>query len=132
MRARNRPSAVGLEDHVGQGETRKVLTHVVPDVRPDVQKDALSFVVTGSVLVGLAEVTGDDRTVHRGDDLGQRDRLGTPGEHVATAHSALGTYESHTLQTQEYLLEVGLGQSRTFGEVAHRRRGRDIVVQGEA
>lgn len=46
--------------------------HVFADLCPHVEERALTFVVTGAVLVGRAEVTDDDRTVNGGDDLTER------------------------------------------------------------
>ena len=69
--------------------SRAVRSHVLAHFGPDVEEDALSFVVAGAVLVGLAEVAGGDRPVHGGDDLAEGHLLGGPGEHVAAAHAAL-------------------------------------------
>jgi hypothetical protein len=109
-----------------------VLAHVVPHVRPDAQKDALALVVAGSVLVGLAKVAGGDGSVDGGDDLGQRDGFGGSGQHVPAAHAALGAHETHALQAQENLLEVGLGETGAFGEVANGGGLAVVVAKGQA
>ena len=53
------------------------LAHVLADVGPDGQQDALALVVAGAVLVGLAEVADHDRAVDRADDLAQGDLGGS-------------------------------------------------------
>ena len=132
MRSLDRSTASRLKDHVGQRETRQVLSHVISDVRPDAQQDALALVVTGAVHVGFAEVAGDDRAVNRRDYLGQRDPLDRSREHVAPADAPLGAHESDTLQTQEDLFQVRLRKARSMRQVAHRGRRREIRTQCEA
>lgn len=131
MGARHRPSAPGLIDHIGQREARQVLAHVIAHVGPHSEQDALALVVTGPVLVRFAKVSGRDRSVDGGDDLGERDLLGRSSEDVAAAHAALGANESDALQTQKDLLKVGLGETGTFREVAHGRGRTMVVTQGQ-
>ena len=100
-------------------------------IAPDGEQDALALVVARPVRVGLAEVAGDDWAVDRAHDVGQGDLVGRPGEHVASAHPTLRTHQAGTLQGEEDLLEVGLGQAGAFGDVAHRRRALGLGVQGE-
>ena len=100
------------------------------DVGPDGEEDALPLVIAGSVFVRLAEVAGGDRPVDRGDDLGERDLFGRPRQDVATADTTLGAHQPGTLECQEDLLEIGLGQAGADGDVAHRG-GRLGAVQGE-
>ena len=69
MGTSGRLDASCLEHHVGQGITSEVFAHVTADVGPYPEQDALALVVTGAVLVGLAEVARDNRPVHRGDYL---------------------------------------------------------------
>ena len=57
MGARHGFAAPGLVDHICQGKARKVLAHVITDVGPDAEQDALALVIARAVLVGLAEVT---------------------------------------------------------------------------
>jgi len=59
--------------------------------------------------VGFAEVTRDNRSVDRRDDLGQRDALSRSRQYVAAADTTLGAYETDALQTEEDLFEVRLG-----------------------
>jgi hypothetical protein len=126
------PATPSLNHHVGQSKARQVLAHVISHVSPDAEQHALAFVVTGAVLVGLAKVARGNGSIDRGHDFRQRDGLGRPGQHVAAAHAALGAYEPYALQAQEYLLEIGLGETRTFGEVANRGGLAVIVAQGQA
>jgi hypothetical protein len=125
-------STTGLDHHIGQGEAREVLAHVISDVSPDPKQDALALVVTGPILMGLAKVTGGDWSIDRGHDFCQSDGLCGAGEHVTAAHTALGAYETDALQAQENLFEVGLGESGSFGQVANRGGLAVIVAKGQA
>ena len=107
----------------------KVPAHVLTDVGPDRQQDALPFVLAGPVLVGTPEVAGHDGPVHGAHDLTERDLLGRAGQDVAAAHAALGADQPGAFEGEEDLLEVGLGQSRPLRDVAHRRRALRVVVQ---
>jgi Protein of unknown function (DUF2587) len=131
MGAGDGPAASGLNHHVGQSETRQVLAHVISHVSPDAEQDALALMVTGTVLVGLAKVSGRDGPIDRGHDLRQGDGLRGPGQDVPAAHAALGPYEPHALQAQENLLEVGLGETGTFGQVANRGGLAVVVAKGQ-
>ena len=122
MGSLDRSAASSLQDHVGQRETREVLSHVVAHVGPDAEQHALALVVAGAVLVGFAEVARDDWSVHGGDDLGEGDLFGRTSEHVATPDTAFGANQTDALQAQQDLLEVGLGESRSIREVADRGR----------
>jgi len=122
-------SAPRLEDHVGQSKAREVLAHVISDIGPDIEQYTLALMVTGPILVRLAEITSHDRSVHGSDDLRQRNCFGTPSEDVAPTHPTFGSYETRTLETQQNLLQIGLGKSCPLGEVPHRGRGHDIVVE---
>jgi len=95
------------------------------DVGPDGQEDALALVVAGAVLVGLTEVAGGDGSVDGGDDLRQGDLLGWAGQDVAATDAPLGADEAGTLEGQEDLLEVGLGQAGALGDIPNgcRRLG---------
>jgi hypothetical protein len=72
-------SAAGLDDHIGQSEAQEVLAHVISNVRPDAQEDALALVITGPILVGLAKISRGDRPVHGGHNLRQGDGFGRAG-----------------------------------------------------
>ena len=82
----------------------------LPDVGPDGQQHALALVVAGAVLVGLSEVAGGDGAVDGGDDLGQGDLLRWAGQHVAAADAPLRADQARSLEGQEDLLQIGLGQ----------------------
>ena len=101
------------------------------DLGPHDEQHALALVVAGAVLVGLAEVAGDDGAVDGAHDLAQRDLLRRAGQHVAAADAALRAHQTGALERQEDLLEVGLGEAGAVGDVAHRGRARRVVVQGE-
>ena len=62
-----------------------MLAHVLADVGPHGQQDALALVLAGAVLVGASEVAGHDGPVHGAHDLAQGDLLGRPGEDVPAA-----------------------------------------------
>jgi hypothetical protein len=79
--------------------------------------------VAGTVFVGDAEVAGHDGPIDSGHDLGERDLLWRSGQHVASAHSALGSDQPGALQSEQDLLEIGLGEPGTFGDIADRGRG---------
>ena len=113
---------MGAVDHVGQGEGVEVGPHVLAHVGPHGQQDALALVVAGPVLVGDAEVARHDGPVDGRDDLGERDLLGRAGQHVAAADAPLGPDEAGTLQGEEDLLEVGLGEPGALGDVPDRGR----------
>jgi hypothetical protein len=49
-------AASGLVHHVGEGKARKVLAHVVSHVGPHAQQHALSLVIAGPILMGLATI----------------------------------------------------------------------------
>jgi hypothetical protein len=78
-------------------------------------------VVAGAVLVGLAEVAHGDRAVDRAHDVGQRDRGGLAGEHVAAADAPLGPDEAGALEGEQDLLQVGLGEPGALRDVPDRR-----------
>lgn len=116
---------------VGQIEAVQVMAHVVAGLLPDRQKDALSFMVARPVGMGLAEVAEGDRAVHRRHDVGETDVGRLSGERVATSDPSLRPHETGPFQGQENLLEIRLGESGSFGDVAHRRRPRLAFVQRE-
>jgi len=108
-----------------------VLAHVISDVGPNPEQDALALVITGAILVWLAKVAGRDGSIDRGHDLGQRDGLGGPGQHVAAADAALRADEPYAFQAQENLFEVRLGETGAFGEVANRGGLAVVVAKGQ-
>ncbi len=101
--------------------------HVVAYVGPHTEQDALTFVVARAVLMGSAEVAGYDRPVDGADDLAERDVVGRAGQDVAPAHAPLRSDQPGTLERQQDLLEVGLGQARALSDVAHRGRGAPVL-----
>ena len=99
-----------------------MVAHVLAGLVPDGDQHALALVVAGPVLVRLAEVAERDRPVDGRHDLRQLDVGRVPGEDVAAADAALGAHQPGALQGEQDLLEVGLGEPRALGDVAHRRR----------
>ena len=79
----------------------------------------------------LAEVADGDRPIDRRDDLGELDPGRVAGEDVAAADAALRTDQPGTLEGQEDLFEVWLGQAGALGDVADGRRAGVVGVQGE-
>ena len=114
---------------VGEGEAVEVGAHVFAGLVPDAEQHALALVVAGAVLVRLAEVAEGDRSVDGRHDLGQPDLLGRSGEDVAATDATLGSHQPGTLQGEEDLFEVRLGECSALGDVADRRGSRLVVVQ---
>ncbi len=56
---------------------------------------------------------------------------GRSGQHVAAADPPLRPHQPGTLEREQDLLEVGLGQAGALGDVAHRRRACVVGVQRE-
>ena len=106
-------------DHVGEREGVEVVTHVLSDLGPHGQQNALALVVARPVLVGLTEVARHDGTVDGTHDLAEGDLIGQSGEHIAAPDASLGADEACSLQCQQDLLEVGLGKARSFGDIAY-------------
>ena len=119
-----RPAAAGAKHHVLEGERVQVVAHVLSDVSPYCEEHALALMVAGAVLVRLTEVSDHDRTVDGAHDLTEGDLVRQPCQDVPATHTALGPHEAGALESQQYLLEIGLGEASALGDVAHRcRRG---------
>ena len=108
-----------------------MLAHELARLVPHGDQHALALVVARSVAMWLAEVADGDRPIDRRDDLGELDPGRVAGEDVATADAALRTDQSGTLEGQEDLFEVWLGQAGALGDVADGRRAGVVGVQGE-
>lgn len=94
---------------------------------PDCEQDALAFVVTGTVLMRLTEITESDGAVDRSNDHPDRD-LGWIASHdIAAADTALGPNQASALERKQDLLEVGLGQTGALCNIAHRSRPTVVV-----
>lgn len=85
--------------------------------------------VTGTVLVWLTEVTGNDWAVDRTNDLCERDVAGLTGQDIAATDAALGSDETSTLEGKENLLEVGLGQACAISNISNRGRSLSRAVK---
>src|SRR3954467_6307983 len=101
------------------------------DLSPHRQQHALALMVAGAVLMGLAEVAGDDGPVHGGDDLPERDLLRWAGQYVPAADAALGAHQTSALERQQDLLEIGLRQAGALGDVTDRGGTVFHGVEGE-
>ena len=128
-----RPGGVAL-GHLGDHRQRvavEMVAHVLAGPVPDGDQHALPLVVARPVLVRLTEVAERDRPVDRRDDLRQADLRRRPGEDVAAADAPLRAHEAGTLEGEQDLLQVGLGQSGAVGDVADRRRPVAVGVEGQ-
>jgi len=85
--------------------------------------------VACSIGVRIGEVTRDNRPVHCRDNLGQQDLLRFTGQNVSAAYATLRTHNSGTLEGQQDLLKVGLGEARAIGDVAYRPGGLSVTVE---
>jgi hypothetical protein len=113
--------ALGPVDHVGQAVGLQMGPDGLAYVRPDGKENALSLVVARTVCVRLAEVTGGDRAVDGGDDLGQADLFGESGQDVPASNAAFGANQARSFEGEEDLFKIGLGESGPLGDVPHRR-----------
>ena len=78
----------GSIDHFGQGVALEVFAHVVADVGPNGEENALALVVACAVLVGIAEVASLDGSVDRTHDLRESDQGWISGQHVASTDTS--------------------------------------------
>ena len=85
-----RPGCLALRNgsDTGQGVTIEVLTHVCTSLVPDREQDALTLVVTRTVLVWSPEVADGDWTINGRNNIGQHDVLGFAGENVTAANTS--------------------------------------------
>ena len=79
----------------------------------------------------LAEVAEADRAIDCGQDLAEPDLAGRPGEHIAAAHTPFRAHQAGTLQCEEDLLEIRLGETGSRSDVPHGGRSRVVTVEGE-
>lgn len=114
--------SVGGRGNGGQRVGAEMLTHVLSGDVPDRQQDALSIVVACSVLMRCAEVAQCDRSIDRRDDLGEANLRRRSCERVSAADSSFGFHQSSTLEREQDLFQVGLGQGSALGDVANRGR----------
>jgi hypothetical protein len=107
-------------DHVCDGERVQVSPHMVAHLRPHGQQRALALVVAGPAHVRLTKVADDDGPIDGGDDLAEREIFRRTGQHVTATDTTLGPHQSGTLQGEQDLFEVGLGETGAFGDVTDR------------
>jgi hypothetical protein len=106
-----------------------MLAHVLSDLLPDPEQDALTLVLAGSVLVRTPEVSCGDRTVDRGDDLPESDLGRGMGKHVPSTYPTLGAHEPGSFECKEDLLEVWLREPCPVSDVTHRGGAELVGVQ---
>jgi hypothetical protein len=75
-----------------------VFTHVLAGNIPDGEKNTLTFVVTGSVLMRLPEVAQGDGAVNSRNDLGESDIGWSLREHVSATNASFGAHETGTFE----------------------------------
>lgn len=121
---RGRPRLLTASDasQVVEVEPVEVPAHVLTDVGPHGEQDALALVVARAVGVGLPEVADGDGAVDGRDDVAERDRRWVSGEHVPAADAPLGADEASALQREEDLLEVRLRERGASSDVTNRDR----------
>ncbi len=120
-----------LSDHVCDRERIEMSAHVLTDLLPDAEQDALALVLTRPVLVRASEISRRDRTVDSGDDLPKRYLRRRPREHVPAPDAALGPHEPGALQGEEDLLQVRLREPRPVGDVPHGGGAELVGVERE-
>lgn len=96
---------------------------------PDRQEYTLALVVARSVLMGLTEVSDDDRSVDCRNHVRERDVLGSSCECVTAADAPLRSNETRSFERQKDLFEIGLRKSGSFGDVSNRRRSRLVAMK---
>jgi len=124
--------ATSLSNHIGQGVSREVESHVFTNFGPDAEQNALAFVVARPIPVGLAKVTGDNRSIHRGHNFGQGNSVGRSSQEVPPADSPLGAHQTNSLEGEQNLLEVGLRESGAGGQVSNTDRQFEIFAKRQA
>ena len=93
---------------------------------PDRQQDALSLVIARTILMRLAEIAESDRAVDCSNDHPDRDLGRVASHHVAAADTTFGSNQTRPFERQQDLLQVRLGQTCAFRNIAHR--GRPAIV----
>jgi hypothetical protein len=131
VRPRYGLDATSLIHHILEREARQVLTHVATDVGPNTQENALSFVITGAILMGFSKVACSDWSVNGGNDFCQGNCVSRPGEYVSSADAPLGSNQTSAFEIEKNLLEVGLGESGTFCKVTDRSGSAIVVTKSQ-
>lgn len=121
--------ATGRRSDSRKRVTLEVTPHVLAGLLPDSQKHALALVVARTVLVRLSEVAQRDGSIDGRDDFRESDLVWRPTEDVPATYTTLGANEAGTLEGEEDLLEVRLGQSSAFRDVSDRRWPSGVGVQ---
>ena len=109
----------------------EVLAHVLRGDVPDREQHALALMVAGAILVRLAEISKDDGSVNRRDDVREPDLGGRFGQDVSAADASLRPDESRTFEGEKNLLQIGLGEPCAFGNVSDGGGTSRLRVEGE-
>jgi hypothetical protein len=109
-----------------------MIGHVVPYFGPNGKQGALSLVVASVIFVGGAKVAGHDWPVYGRHNFPQSQVIWWSGQDVAATDAPLGRDNTGTLQGEQNLLQVGLGEASSLGDVTDRSGSGVLVVQGEA
>jgi len=109
VRSDHWPITACLIHHVRQRKAGQMVLHVVSDVGPHREENALSLVVAGSILVRLTEITRHNGSVDGRHDFRESDLVHRTGEDVPSANATLGADQSSSLERQQDLLEIRLG-----------------------
>lgn len=106
-----------------------MLAHVFACQVPNSEQHALSFVIACSVGMRFTKITESDRTINCGHDFGQLDLAGWSCKHVAAANAAFALYEARALQGEQDLLQIWLGKTCSFGDIAHTGWAGGLLMQ---
>lgn len=108
-----------------------MLAHVFACQVPNCEQHALSFVIARAVGMRFTKITKGDRTINCGHNFGQPDLAGWSCKHVAATHAAFALHEARALQGEQDLLQIWLGESCSFGDVAHTGWAGGLLMQGQ-
>jgi hypothetical protein len=89
----------------------------------------LAFVFAGTVLMGLAEIAGNDGTINGAHDLTETDGVGRRSKDVSAAHAAFGLHDTGALERQQNLFQIRLRKTSAQGDIANGRGGGSSAVQ---
>jgi hypothetical protein len=93
--------------------------HMVANFGPNSQKGALALVVTGTIFMGGAKVSGHDWAINGRHDLAQGQILRRAGEDITAADTSFGGDDAGPFEGEENLFQVRLRKSRSFGNITH-------------
>lgn len=103
------PISTSLIHHVRQRKAGQMVLHVVSNVGPHCEENALSLVIAGSILVRLTKIARHNGPVDGRYDLSEGDLVHRTSEDVSSANTTLRADQSGSLERQQDLLEIRLG-----------------------